>query len=208
MKGYMMRDSKKFWDNQAKRFDSNDNSETEMLIKKSLKYFSENDTVLDFACGTGTSTVDIAKSVKKIYDIDLSDNMIQIANKKIEDKDLLNVDFKVATLEDDSLINDSYDVIVAYNIIHLLEDTKGSVKRIYDLLKTGGLFISNTACLGEKKGIMRSIFKFVSKIGIVPDIKLFSFNELTEIINVVGFSNIEAELSKDSIPNAFIVVKK
>jgi 2-polyprenyl-3-methyl-5-hydroxy-6-metoxy-1,4-benzoquinol methylase len=41
-------------------------------------------------------------------------------------------------------------VILAFHVLHLLEDTQEVVQRMHELLKPGGLFVSATACMGEK----------------------------------------------------------
>jgi len=203
-----MKDSIKFWDNRAEKFDSSDSSETDMLVEKSIIFLSEDNVVLDFACGTGTSTVGFAGFVKSIQGIDLSKNMIGIGNKKVKDSTLSNVTFEVATIDNEHFAKESFDGIIAFNILHLLEDTDSTIKRISELLKPGGVFISNTVCIGEKKSIVRFLIMAASKIGMVPKINPFSGNELEDMLLDAGFSVVLSEMTDESVPNAYIVAKK
>lgn len=82
-----------------------------------------------------------------------------------------------------------------------------------DLLKPGGLIITLTACLKEKRtfiGVLSSSFIFIlSKMRILPNIKFFKMNELEETLNTGGFKIIETDILID-IPATeyFIVAQK
>jgi 2-polyprenyl-3-methyl-5-hydroxy-6-metoxy-1,4-benzoquinol methylase len=62
----------------------------------------------------------------------------------------LNVDFAQTNLFDERYTKESFDVILAFNILHFLEDHRQALQRITELLKPGGLCISLTPCLREK----------------------------------------------------------
>ena len=201
-----MNDSKKFWNKQAKSFNSNDNQEIEQLILKSKKYLNANDVVLDFACGTGDSTLGIAKIVKEVHGFDFSEEMIRLGSLKVDS--LTNIHFLATTIEDKRFEKESFDVIIAFNILHLLEDLDEVMLRIYSLLKPNGLLISNTACLGETKNLMSLTVNVISKFGMFPTVKPFKGVELEEKICSMGFTKIESVISSDKVPNMYFVAKK
>ncbi len=201
-----MKDSKKFWNKQAKNFNSNSNQEIDQLILKSKKYLNINDVVLDFACGTGDSTFGIAKIAKEVHGIDFSEEMIRIARRKGED--LTNIHFVATTIEDKRYVEGSFDVIIAFNIFHLLEEFDEVMMRIYGLLKPNGLLISNTDCLGEKKNLMTLTINVMSKFGVFPSVKSFNCIELEEKICSVGFNKMASMMSSDVVPNMYLVAKK
>jgi len=104
--------------------------------------FEEGDDVLEVGCGTGSTALLLADSVKQITAIDISSNMIDIASNKAKDPQIENVNFIQSTLFDDTLEKRSFDVILAFNFLHLLEDTPEAIRRINELLKLEGLFIA------------------------------------------------------------------
>jgi 2-polyprenyl-3-methyl-5-hydroxy-6-metoxy-1,4-benzoquinol methylase len=58
-----------------------------------------------------------------------------------------------ATIFDTRLKEETFDVILAFGILHLLKDFPKAIRRINELLKPGGWFISSTACMGKDKTI-------------------------------------------------------
>ena len=103
----------KFWNWLAKNYDDEVGEQTTELTKK---YLSKNDTVLDYGCARGAYTIALAGDVKEIRGIDISSKMIEIAKNKSK-----NISFKKATIFD---INEKYDVVLAFNLLHLLEDAE------------------------------------------------------------------------------------
>lgn len=203
-----MKNSNKFWDKQAKNYNSGASKETMDLLNKSEKYLKDTYVVLDFACGTGDSTIGIAKHVDEIVGIDMSKEMIKYAKLRVEEAELTNVKLIATTLDDSELISGSFDIIFAFNIIHLLDDWGSTMERVNHLLKPSGLFISNTACMGEKANFTSHIIKLISKLSILPNIKSYTCNELEESISSYGFSTLESIKSDEKVPNLYLVAKK
>ncbi|MFC2151087.1 class I SAM-dependent methyltransferase [Bacteroidota bacterium] len=199
-----------FWDKQSIRFEKLTNKDEESFIKiieKTKKYLSNTDKVLDFACGIGTSSLNMVDYVEEIQAIDISSGMINVAHKRMNEHNTKNIKFIHASIFDEQFKNESFDVITAFNIMHLLEDPKIEIHRINDLLKPGGLFISSSAFLGEKS-LFRFIFFLISKVGIVPHLKLLKTNEFEKLVISENFKIIETQKSSHPTPNGFIVVKK
>ncbi len=140
-----MRNTEKFWDKLAKKY-------AKMPIKNLQAYnetmehtkihLSEGDDDLEVGCGTGSTALLLADSVKQVTAIDISSNMIDIARNKAKDQQVDNVNFIQSTLFDDTLEKRSFGVILAFNFLHLLEDTPEAIRRINELLKPEGLFIA------------------------------------------------------------------
>jgi ubiquinone/menaquinone biosynthesis C-methylase UbiE len=162
---------------------------------------------LDFACGTGITTVELAKNVKEIRAIDISDNMIDLAKKKMEKHDIKNVNFTTCDIMSDTIKDQSFDVVLAFNILYFLEDIDEILIRIRHILKSGGLFISVTDCLGEKKSILNVFQSFLSTIGIIPYTRKYKMRELECLIEKAGFSIIETDNFYTNPPNYFVVAQ-
>ena len=124
---------------------------TEGTISYSKKYLKKSDTVLDFACGTGLSTLELAGGVKKIDAIDTSTGMLDIARQKARKKSILNIDFRCEDISSSQLSEERYDVICAFNIFYFIKDIDETLGRIGKLLKPEGVCLSVTDCLGERK---------------------------------------------------------
>ena len=80
-----MNKSEEFWDKASKNYDKTE-GRFEHIHSKSRentkKYLKGNDIVLDYGCGTGTTSCEFANKVKEIHAIDISSKMIEIAKEK------------------------------------------------------------------------------------------------------------------------------
>jgi ubiquinone/menaquinone biosynthesis C-methylase UbiE len=201
-----------FWNKIAHNYDSQVNSKYAHTYKSTInitkKFLNVDDIVLDYACGTGITTIELSKKVKKIYAIDRSRNMISIAQNKAIKNSITNITFTVGDIFDNHHKKNTFNAIMAFNILYFIKDVEKLLKRIHDLLAPDGLFISATDCLGEKKTIL-SIFQILlSKIGLLPYIKAYTKIKIREIIEENNFSILETHNLYDSPPNYYIVAKK
>jgi 2-polyprenyl-3-methyl-5-hydroxy-6-metoxy-1,4-benzoquinol methylase len=205
-----MNKSEKFWDKSAYKFDQQGKKEEQdyiKIIERIKKYLKTSDTVLDFGCGTGLISNEIAGNVKLIHAIDISSKMIEIAKNKADNRQIRNIDYSYSTIFDEKYKSGSFDVILAFYILHLVEDNKKTIQRINDLLKPGGFIISVTPCIREKIFLNISL-SLLSKIGLIPDIRSFKANELENSIVNGNFEIIENECLHQGMQQYFIVGKK
>ncbi len=105
----------------------------------------------------GTGACVISALVKSVRAIDISTGMIEIAKAKAASAGVVNVEFEKADIFDEQFENSSFDVVLAFNVLHTVHDPKRVVQRTVGLLKPGGLFISVTPCLGGRKSILVSL---------------------------------------------------
>lgn len=202
----------KMWDGLAIKYDERSIVNESMYastIKNTLKHLKPNDTVFEFACGTGTITNEIAGSVKEIHAIDISPEMIRAAKRKAVEGNIENIQFAQTTIFDKQYKKESFDAIMGFNILHLYEDRQKSMQRVYELLKPGGIFISTTPCMAEK-GVFMKVFMppFVKLLTLGKlYVKMFKYTELEELIMSEGFQILETEtISRD--PHYFIAARK
>ncbi len=206
-----MNKSEKFWDIIANNFDKNEKDFKQIHIKtleSAKKYLNVNNVVLDYGCATGNVSIEIANNVKEIYGIDISSKMINEAKRKANELKIKNIDFTQSTIFDERFKKESFDVILAFNIILHLDDTQKIMQRINELLKQGGFLISVTSCMGEKKTFLSILLFFLIKIGILPNMRFFKISELEDSITNGNFQIVETESLNQSSMNYFIAAKK
>ncbi len=208
--GIEMNNPEKFWDKTANIYDRVEKKDEQTYIKiieQTKKYIKISDVVLDYGCGTGLISNEIADNVKVIHAIDTSSKMIEIAKRKADGRKIENIDYEHSTIFDEKYKRGSFDVILVFYILHLLEDPHKVMQRINELLKPGGLIISTTPCMGEKT-FLSILLSLVSKIGLIPKIRSFKISELEDSIANVNFEIVETECLHKSSPEYFIVAKK
>lgn len=181
------------------------------MIERTKKYLKSSDMVLDVGCATGTVAIELAGYVKEIHGIDISSQMIEDARRKVTGCTIQNLHFSHATLFDERLKIGSFDVILAFNVLHFFEDKERGMQRIYTLLKPGGLCISATGCLGEKGGLLRIYIILAMRLGRVPPMRFFTIPELENSFTRGNLHILEtAYLNRDTgkTPNYYIVAQK
>ncbi len=132
--------------------------------------------------------------------------MIELAKGKAKEHTVRNIDFVQATIFDEKLQTGSFDVILCFYLLHLLEDTPRVMLRINDLLKPGGLIISATPCI--RRTYFGLILTPMIKIGLIPPITKFNSSELEKLITDQDFDIVEVECLNKSGNQNFIVAKK
>jgi ubiquinone/menaquinone biosynthesis C-methylase UbiE len=206
-----MRDPAEFWDKLADRYSKKPVKDVEnynRTLDCTRKHLSASDNVLEVGCGTGTSALLLAPSVKQITASDISTRMIEIAREKAVTQGVENVRFDRGTLFDEDLEEGSFDVVMGFNLLHLLEDVPGAIRRVNELLKPGGLFISKTVCLAEQGRLWRLLLGVMKPLGFAPDVKFLKVAELEDIITSTDFEIIETGSYPPSPPSRFIVARK
>ncbi len=206
-----MHKSEIFWDKIAKRYSKSKIKNMEgynKTLDDTRNFLTREAAVLEIGCGTGTTALNLADSVNEMTATDISSNMIAIAKEKAEEQKVQNVTFAQSTLFDEKLEKESFDVILAFNLIHLLDDTQVVMKRINELLLPGGLFISKTPCLSEKSRLWPILAFVVGKVVRVGHIHCFTISELKEIISKEGFDIIDTHIYFPKPPRLFMVAKK
>lgn len=208
-----MANPEKFWDFLAKNYDVGEGDPSK---RKDLviihKYLQLEDIGLEFACGTGTLAIHIAGWVKEMHAIDVSGEMIARAERKAAEHKINNIHFAHTTIYEARYPNESFDVVMAFNILHLLKDAQEAVQKINQLLKPGGYFISSTPCLGEKKSfvnhLLSPLFIVPSRIGIIPYINMFKTNELEDLLAHKNFQTVETKKFINGLTEYLIVARK
>ncbi|MBI5966190.1 MAG: class I SAM-dependent methyltransferase [Chloroflexi bacterium] len=207
--------SEKMWNQLAKNWDTPSVSLGEndlRIIERTKKYLNPSAVVLDYGCATGSIALEIASLAKEVRGIDISSNMIEIAKCKAAERNIKNIGFARAAIFDESLVRESFDVILSLSILHLVEDSAQVMDRVNRLLKPGGIFISSTPCLGEKTflSVLMNIPIFLlSRVGVIPSIAFFSASSLTAAVTKAGFQIVEQkDLSVRPLRECCIVARK
>lgn len=164
--------------------------------------------VLELGCGTGYFTRAIAKNAKHVTATDLSEDMLKAA--KINLKDLGNVTFKVEKAEAISFPPETFDTVLAANVLHVLDDPLKSLTECQRVLKMGGtLLVLNYTDqkMGQAERIWM-LFRFAILFGFPPK-KWWPVKEesLRQQLKAAGFTIERLSLLQDKI-NAFYVKAK
>jgi ubiquinone/menaquinone biosynthesis C-methylase UbiE len=207
-----VRDFAKFWDRIAPGYSKRpvpDEAAYRRKLEKTREYLTPEMSVFEFGCGTGTTAIHHAPYVKRIRAIDVSKNMIDIARGKAAAKNIDNVAFEVAGIDDATLRDDEYDVVMAHSILHLVNDIESALAKSYRALKPGGVLVSSTICVGDAivSKVLCTVISLVSVTGLVPYINAFSTQQLVAYVERAGF-RVDYQWRPNKRSALFLVAKK
>ena len=205
-----MSNSTKFWDKIAEKYSKQPIADEESYQKKlkvTQQYFNPEMELLEFGCGTGSTAIIHAPYVKHIRAIDISAKMIEIAKGKAEAENINNITFEQLTIDELSVADSTYDMVLGLSILHLLEDKEAAIAKVYKMLKPGGLFVTSTACLGDSMKWFKLIAPIGKFFGFFPLVKVFKVEELVASLTNSNFA-IDYQWQPGKNKAVFIVASK
>ncbi|SIO49103.1 Ubiquinone/menaquinone biosynthesis C-methylase UbiE [Rhodovulum sp. ES.010] len=201
----------RFWDRLARRYARmpvRDPDAYERKLCLTRDHLTRESRVFEFGCGTGTTALKHAPHAGHVTAIDCSVNMIEIAREKAASEGVTNVRFEVASLEDMPAATGPYDMVMAHNVLHLLEDRQGALARVRAMLRPGGIFVSSTACAARAPLVFRVIIKGGHAVGLLPLFNLLTEDQLKAEIEGAGFEIVEEWLPEGGKSALFLIARK
>ena len=201
----------KFWNLIASKYAASpiaDREAYEIKIQDIKTYLTPEMVALDIGCATGTQCGDIADMIKKVTGIDISLKLLAIAEQRMAERKLDNVTFLQTSVFDERFAADSFDMVMAFHVLHFFDDIDAGFQRIHDLLTPGGLFISETACLGEKSLLTGKLLRFMGKLGLLPTMSLLTSRQLEQALEKAGFRLLEKTKFSDRPDAEFTLIAK
>lgn len=153
----------------------------------------EGETVLDLGCGGGIDVLAASKYVGqsgKVYGLDMTDEMLELANRNRERMGATNVEFLKGYIEEIPLGDAAVDVVMSNCVINLSTDKKKVLEEAYRVLKPGGrLAIADIVSVKEVPTRIRQAARmWMSCIAGALDV-----GEYEQILVNAGFRDIEIQ---------------
>ncbi|NKB49098.1 MAG: methyltransferase domain-containing protein [Alphaproteobacteria bacterium] len=200
----------KFWDKIAVRYSKRpvaDEAAYQKKLQVTRDYLRPDMAVMEFGCGTGSTAIAHAPYVKHIHAIDISANMIEIAQSKADAGGVQNVTFEQSDIDEFNAPEETLDVVLGLSILHLVESKEEVISKVHRMLKPGGIFVSSTACIADTMKFFKVIAPIGKFSGLMPLVKVFTAKELEDSLTAAGF-HIDYQWQPGKGKAMFIVAKK
>ena len=205
-----MAESARFWNKMAVRYSKQPIKDEEAYQKKlemTRSYFKPDMHLLEIGCGTGSTAILHAPHVQHIHAVDISSAMLDIAREKTQKQNIENISFECSTVADLDVANESYDMVLALSVLHLLQDKEAAIRKMYQTLKPGGLFVTSTVCLADNMKFIKWIKPIGRFFGVFPFFEVFKAQELEDAMVNAGFK-IEKNWQPGKNKAVFIIGRK
>ena len=114
-----------------RQFDKQAQNFSNWSVTKNIEYqkayfdfceISSQDTLLDLACGTGEYAIFAAPNVKYVRGVDISQGMIEIAQKQAKKVNVNNISFLCHPVEQTPFEDESFTIVICRSAFHHFED--------------------------------------------------------------------------------------
>lgn len=198
-----------FWDRVAGVYDifaNFINAKTHrVLCEKVAELIESSDEVLECACGTGLLTSAVALRCHSLVATDFSKNMLKRTEKKcaaypnvtVQEANILKLDF----------LDESFDKVIAGNVIHLLDEPYKALSELDRVCKSGGQIIIPTYMNKGDDGKEGAWSEAVGKVG-ANFKREFTFASYQAFFAEAGYEDVNYTKIEGRIPCALAVIRK
>jgi arsenite methyltransferase len=163
-----------------------------------LATLSPGEVVLDLGSGGG---IDVLLSAKRIlpggkaYGLDMTDEMLELAEMNQAEAGAENVQFLKGHIEDIPLPKDHVDVVISNCVINLSADKPKVISEAFRVLKPGGRFaVSDMVFLGDKGKLPLALVRSMEAwSGCISG--ALEKDEYEKLLREVGFEDVSVEVT-------------
>jgi ubiquinone/menaquinone biosynthesis C-methylase UbiE len=191
---HMPANSARFWDRAARKYAKSpieDMEGYERTLDHARRLLKNSDVAFEFGCGTGMTALKLTPSVARLVATDISAEMIAIARERAAAENCSNVEFAVATPDAAPFPDSTFDAVMSFNVLHLIEDRAAALRAAHRLLKPGGTYISKTPALSEMGLLIRLLVPVMQAFGQAPYVGFLTSEDLEREIADAGFEIVE-----------------
>ena len=163
------------------------------------------DRVLECACGTGAISVDIAPVCRALTATDMADGMLRQTSRKV--RRFPNVRVRRADMTALRFRDNSFDKVVAGNVIHLLDDPQAAVRELVRVCRPGGKVIIPTYINMIKNGSTGLVVKMINAMG-ANFKRQFDLDSYKQFFADAGYTDVKFSVVDGKMPCAVAVITK
>jgi len=167
---------------------------------------------LEIGCGTGIISLGIAPYAAAVIGIDLSPEMVEIAQRKAERQGVANVDFRVGDGYSLSFDDASFDTVLLFNTLHVVREPTALLREARRLLVQSGYLVTATDCYAEPVPLTvrlkLAVQRLLHMLGVIPFMSYFTREDLLQLFELNAFEVAETDVLHDAPVNYYVLVRK
>jgi ubiquinone/menaquinone biosynthesis C-methylase UbiE len=205
----------RFWDRIARKYAAGpiaDVAGYETTLKRVQEILSVDYDVLEIGCGTGMIALRLAPFTRRYRATDLSTEMLAIAREKLAATPTPQLSFDVADADIEIVPRRSQDVVLAFSVLHLVDDLDHTLALARRALRPGGLLLAKTPCVDEMNPLISHLaLPIMRAFGKAPQVSCFKAPILEAAMVRQGFEVLSVErhgTRKDKDFRVFTVARK
>lgn len=204
----------RFWDRIAPKYAAEpiaDMAGYETTLQRVQALLPPAADVLEVGCGTGSTAMRLAPFTGRMLATDVAPGMIAIARERLAAQPVPQLGFALADADTPGQGQGAYDVVLAFSMLHLVEDLDHALKLLVQALRPGGLLISKTPCINEMNPLIpRLALPLMQAIGKAPQVLCFDAQQLQVALVRQGLEivSVERHGTRGKDIRVFIVARK
>lgn len=204
----------RFWDRIAPKYAAEpiaDMAGYEATLQRVQALLPPAADVLEVGCGTGSTAMRLAPFTGRMLATDVAPGMIAIARERLAAQPVPQLGFALADADAPGQGQGAYDVVLAFSMLHLVEDLDHALALLVQALRPGGLLISKTPCINEMNPLIpRLALPLMQAIGKAPQVLCFDAQQLQVALVRQGLEivSVERHGTRGKDIRVFIVARK
>lgn len=163
--------------------------------------------VLECAAGTGELTLAAARKAERVVCTDYSGEMLKVARKKAKKRRFVNIEFERANIFHLDYADETFDIVIAGNVLHLLDNPENAVRELCRVTKSGGKILLPTFMTRDKSAISETLLKAYRRLGFEPNAE-YSPKEYVQMLKGCDVGEVKSKLIKGTVPCCYAVIIK
>lgn len=194
-----------YWERHVRHYDRSLrllNSSLPKLLEEIEESTRGANRVLEVAAGTGLVTAALSRTAGEVIATDYAREMVQTLDRRARERNWTNVRCEQADIYALRYPPESFDAVVAANVLHLVPDLPGAIAACLRVLKPGGRFIAPTFCHDET-WLSATVSRVLSLTGF-PGQRRFTTNSLVASLQENGIKLSTVATLPGLIPITFV----